>query len=665
MPRPLVVGNGRLLVNFDSQLNLRDLYYPHVGMLNHTCGHRNSIGVWVDGTFSWVDEGGWERELGYESETLVTKTRATNRELRVELLVSDAVHFRRDILLRRVEVRSLAGETREIRIFFNHDLCIDQTDIGDTALYDPSQGCLMHYKRDKCFIISGEAQGAGFFQFATGIKRFAGAEGTWRDAEDGCLEGNPIAQGSVDSVASFRLSVAPGASGVVRYWITVARRFEEARRLHEAVPVQGFDSLLEETRYYWRSWVNKKERDYRGLSPRLIELFKRSLLIVRTQIDRKGGVLAANDTDILQFNRDHYSYVWPRDGAFVCHALDRAGYHELTSRFFTFCVKALTPEGFLWHKYNPDGSVGSSWHPWVRDGRPQLPIQEDETSLVIFGLWNFYRRALDLEFVQEAYEPFIKPAADFLCRYRDPDSKLPLESYDLWEERRGVFAYTAACVCAGLTAAGRFARLFGDRTAAERYLCAAAEVKEGISRYFYRPDLCRFIRGYYRGPSGEVQDLTLESSVFWITGLGILPPNDERVVSTMRAIEKGLWVKTEVGGIARYERDYYFHKSGDFEKVPGNPWLVCTLWLASWYAAKARSRDEIAPALKLLDWAADRALATGVMSEQIHPWTGAPESVAPLTWSHGAFLTAVLDCVSRLRELEERRLMAAAWHSQA
>ena len=38
------------------------------------------------------------------------------------------------------------------------------------------------------------------------------------------------------------------------------------------------------------------------------------------------------------------------------------------------------------HKYNPDGSVGSSWHPWCgSDGLLQLPIQEDETALTLFA----------------------------------------------------------------------------------------------------------------------------------------------------------------------------------------------------------------------------------------------------------------------------------------
>ena len=94
-------------------------------------------------------------------------------------------------------------------------------------------------------------------------------------------------------------------------------------------------------------------------------LYKQSLLILRTQIDNRGAILAANDSDYLDFNNDTYSYMWPRDGALVAHSLDLAGQPEVTRPFYQFCKEVMLPEGFLLHKYNPDKSLGSSWHPWT------------------------------------------------------------------------------------------------------------------------------------------------------------------------------------------------------------------------------------------------------------------------------------------------------------
>lgn len=664
MPRPLVVGNGRLLINFDAGLTMRDLYYPRVGMLNHISGHRNAIGVWAENKLSWVDEPGWVRRLAYQSETLVTAAVAVHPQLQVELRVQDAVHFRDDVYLKRVEVINRARAAREIRLFFTHDFSIDQTDIGDTALYDLATDAVIHYKADKWFLISGRAGERGTYQYATGTKRFRGAEGTWRDAEDGKLDGNPIAQGSVDSTISFQMQLAPGGAQTVHYWIAVGHSFVAVRRLHESVRQEGVEALLAHSRAYWRSWVNRGEWDFKDLAAGIGALFKRSLLIARTQIDRGGAILAANDTDILPYNRDHYSYVWPRDGALVAYALDRAGFSELTREFYRFCARVIEPGGFLWHKYSPDGSVGSSWHPWLRNGRTQLPIQEDETALVLFALGQFFRRARDHEFIESLYQPLIRPAADFLVRYRDEATHLPKDSYDLWEERRGVFTFTAAAVWAGLRAAARFALLLGDTHLADAYRRAATEVKEAVLAHLYSQKHGRFLRGLVLRDGGEmVEDATLESSVFGVCAFGMLPASDPRVIRTMQAVEEGLWVRTDIGGIARYRQDYYFQKNRDIDRVPGNPWILCTLWLAEYYIERSRLREELEPAERLLEWTVQRAMESGALPEQVHPETGEPVSVAPLTWSHAAFILTVSKYQEKRRQFEERQTLAAAWHA--
>ncbi len=100
-------------------------------------------------------------------------------------------------------------------------------------------------------------------------------------------------------------------------------------------------------------------------------------------------------------------------------------------------------------------------------------------------------------------------------------------------------------------------------------------------------------------------------------------------------------MRTPVGGIARYENDNYFQISQDVATVPGNPWFISTLWLAEWYIASAATLDDLERPLGLLRWCAGKALPSGVLAEQVHPYTGEPLSVSPLTWSHAAFVSAV------------------------
>ena len=82
--------------------------------------------------------------------------------------------------------------------------------------------------------------------------------------------------------------------------------------------------------------------------------------------------------------------------------------------------------------------------------------------------------------------------------------------------------------------------------------------------------------------------------------------------------------------------------------MAGNPWFICTLWLAQWMIAIAEDRDGLQPVLEILQWAADHALPSGVMAEQVHPHTNAPLSVSPLTWSHATLVMAVREYVAEL-----------------
>ena len=90
--------------------------------------------------------------------------------------------------------------------------------------------------------------------------------------------------------------------------------------------------------------------------------------------------------------------------------------------------------------------------------------------------------------------------------------------------------------------------------------------------------------------------------------------------------------------MARYEGDSYHRVSND---LPGNPWFICTLWLADFLADRAETETDVASAVELMQWVADHALPSGVLAEQVHPVTGEPLSVSPLTWSHATFVATV------------------------
>ncbi len=638
MPRDIPVGNGRLLVCFDRYYRIRDLYYPHVGQENHVGGKYCRLGVWVDGKFSWIKDD-WQRQLTYVPETMVTEVTLSQPALGLRLFCHDVVDFHEDIYVRQLTVENLEDRHRQVRLFFSLDLGIGGNDLGDTAGFDPKTGALVHYKGARYFLLGGlVGTDFGLSQFAVGQKGVEGKKGTFMDAEDGVLSGNPIAQGSVDSVMALHLEVPARSRATAYLYLAAGLSWEDVHRLDGLVKYKHPASIIKRTGDYWRLWVRKESPPLELLPEPLADLYRRSLIIIRTQVDAEGGILAANDSDIVYFNRDTYSYVWPRDGALVAHALDQAGHPTASRNFFQFISRLLQPEGCLLHKFNPDGTLASSWHPWYYEGRPQIPIQEDSTALVVWALWHHFVLYRDLDFIKPLYRPLIKKAADFMCRYRDEETGLPAPCYDLWEERRGILSFTVGAVFGGLTAAALFAKVLGEEERSGYYQEVAAAIRDAASQHLWRPHLNRFCRMMSREGDGPWQyDDTCDASLWGLFAFGLYAPDDPRITATMAALREKLWVNTSVGGLARYEGDPYHRVSAE---TPGNPWFICTLWLAD-HLLELGSPENIQGALEILTWVAAHALPSGVLPEQINPLTGEPLSVSPLTWSHGAYISTV------------------------
>lgn len=651
--RDIPVGNGSLLVNFDDKYQIRDVYFPHVGQENHTEGFPCRFGVWADGEFSWISDVEWQKSLKYVRETLVTDVRLENKRAGLTLKCNDTVASHENIYLRRITLENHFDRPREIRVFLHHDFRIYENNFGDTALYDPETNSIIHYKKHRYFLIKTDP---GFSSFATGRKAFQGREGTWRDAEDGNLQGAAITEGSVDSTIGIFASPGPNSTVEFYYWIAVGTSYEEVARLDRLITTRSPQEYFDYTANYWRAWVNKNDTDLSLLEPEFLDLYKRSLLIIRTQIDNDGAILAANDHDVTERATDHYSYLWTRDGAFVANALDIAGYSHLTRRFFDFCAQIVHKDGYFLQKYNADGTVASGWHAlWDSAAQRKLiPIQEDETALVLWALWEHYNRYRDIEFAHRLYTKMTVKCADFLLTFRDPATGLPQPSWNLWEDRFGIHTFTAATVAAGLRAAANFATLFAEDNRAAKYREAADSMIEAMRKFLYIPEKDRFARSLYpQGDQSFTVDETIDASLFGLYFFGCFDPRDPIVKATMSAVENELNVG---GGVARFENDGYMRSAAD---SPPNPWFICTLWLADYKIEIAQDASDLANAEKKIRWAVDHALSSGVMSEQIDAKTGLPVSVSPLTWSHSTFVAVTAkfrEKLAKFRKSENRNL---------
>lgn len=643
--RDIPVGNGSFLVTFDDKYHIRDIYFPHVGQENHTEGFPFRFGVWTDGRFSWLFGDEWSRRLRYLPETLVTDVELENVDLGLRINCNDTVASHDNIFLRRVRVTNLVSEQREVRIFLHHDFRIYENNVGDTAYFDPETRSLIHYKKHRYFLINTQPS---FDSFATGRKAFRDQEGTWRDAEDGELSRGVITEGSVDSTLAVYLDLEPESEGEFYYWIAAGNSYGQVKDLNSHVLARRPERYLNYTANYWQAWVKKNDRsDLDSLPADVADLYTRSLLITRTQIDNQGAILAANDSDVAARATDHYSYLWTRDGAFVANALDLAGYSDVARRFYEFCAKILHPNGYFLQKYNADGTVASGWHPaWNEsEGTAMVPIQEDETALVLWALWQHYDHYRDIEFAHQLYRNLVIPCAEFMFDFRDPFTKLPLPSWNLWEDRHGVHTFTCSTIVAALRAAGNFARLFAQADREAKYRNAADEMVAAMKEKLYDAKLGRFVRSLRPLNGGEYEvDATVDASLFGTFYFGCFKADGEVVRSTMRAVEEKLTVPC---GVARFENDGYMRTGG----VTGNAWFICSLWLAEYYIAVAKTREDMVRPMQMLEQMTRQTRPSGVLPEQIDSSSGEHTSVSPLTWSHSTYVATVESYLKKLAKL--------------
>jgi GH15 family glucan-1,4-alpha-glucosidase len=651
MAKSLILANGNIFVGLNQHGLVSDFFFPYVGVENHVRGSVHRVGIWVNNRLSWLDSGEWATTIDLEKDTFVGNATYFHKETGLELVITNAVYNEKNIFVRRIKIKNHSDETHPIKIFFHQAFAIYGTPQEDTAYYDAANNTVIHYEGRRVFLIYAEVDGMAFDDYSVGLYGIEGKEGTFKDAEDGVLSKNGIEHGRVDSTISLPVIAYKKESRAVEYWITVAETKTEVDELHDFVKKTSPQHIIENTEKFWRAWLKRHDSiGMTDLTDQQMELFRKSLFYIRGNIDNRGAIIASGDSDMLQHGRDTYSYMWPRDGAMTVMALLEVGEHNVSKHFFKFCNDVLEPGGYLMHKYRSDKSLGSSWHPFVKDNAPILPIQEDETALVLVALWDYYEKTKDIEFIDTHYYTVIKKMGNFLVDHRDTDTGLPLPSYDLWEEKHGTSTFTACTVYAGLVAAANFARLFEKEKTTHAYQEAADAMRQAIILHLYDKGLKMFVK-LVNTSHGEMQyDKTIDmSSIYAIFNYGVLPIDDPMVTESIQTIEDKLRLRTGIDGVPRYEKDRYYLQT---EEVP-NPWYITTLWLAQYYAKSAKKIKDLEKVKYWLDWVITHSPLSGVLSEQLHPFTGEQLSANPLTWSQAEYVRTILQYHAKHEELSK------------
>jgi len=637
MARPVILSNGELHVGLNKYGLVHDFYFPYVGQENHTAAKklRHRVGVWIDGQLSWLDDGSWDIKMSYHEDVLLGHIIATHETLQVAVIFDDFVDSSSNAFMRNIHVINHSSDERVIQLYLHQVFIISDSYGSDTAQYLPDDNAILHYKGHRSFIASAaHSDGRPFDQFSIGLFGTEGKDGTYRDAEDGHLSGNAVEHGRVDSILGLELSIGAHSSARATYWIAAGKTLREARHVHHHVQQNGVLHYLLHTTHYWQHWTKPLQAITKNLPDTLAHAAIRSAQFLKAHQDKHGAVIASTDTTMLNYERDSYAYSWPRDGAYVIWPLIRLGYQQEPLAFFNFCRRIMHEDGYLMHKYHPDGTVGASWHPYVHDRVNIAPIQEDETAITLFMFGQFYSLHRDKEILASFYPTMIAPMANFLAGYIDEETGLPKPSYDLWEEHFMTTTYTTAVVHAGLIEAATLADELGNTDDAVRWRTVADDIKTAAATKLFDTERNYFYKGVNLVDGKLVADNTVDTASFFGAFMfGLFELDSEHMQAAYKTLQEAF--ASMAPGLPRYENDAYHRQ---YDGAPSNVWFITTLWHAQYLIETGNHEDSE----KIIGWVLEHAHATGALSEQVLP-DGSQTSVAPLTWSHAELLSTLLD----------------------
>jgi glucoamylase len=562
-----LLGNGSLLVTLSGSGRVEGLFWPHLDRGSHL--GELTFGIEIAGETRWFEDD--RAQQSYLHDTNVLLTRVGGVEL------SDVVHELEPVLLRRVTYA--ADEDARLVVHCRPEL--DGMTRTLAASVDGNR--VVFYRRDVALAVG-----------AVGAEAFS--------TEPGATEGGiacPLRGSAV-------VALAFGASS------------REAVARLDAALQQDFDALVTGRRRHDSGRLSSALRPAVS-APDVAALYRRSLLALDLLTDRdSGAVIAAPELDPHFESSGGYGFVWGRDLAFIVLAFLAAGRTDLASRALRWLPRAQEPEGLWLQRHWTDGSLAPSW----------CKHQLDETGAALFAYEAAWRALRDKTLDGDLW-PSARRAAEFLLGTIEDDG-IPCTTADLWEEREGRHAFTAAAIYGGLRAAASMARRHEpDRAAA--YDEAAEVIRAGIERELWSD----FHGRYLRSIGDPVADVSL-LGLAW--PFGAVDPAGERMRATVAALEAEL--RCPSGGVMRYAGDTY---------AGGNRWVLAALWFGLW---QRQVGDE--PGLaRALEHALEAQTGLGLLPEQVTKG-GEPAWVVPLAWSHAMLLLA-----SR-PELELVRFLAPA-----
>lgn len=387
--------------------------------------------------------------------------------------------------------------------------------------------------------------------------------------------------------------------------------------------------FCDRTNDYWLEWVRRISISYDWQDA----IIRAAITLKLSNFEETGGIVAAHTTSIPEAPGSgrtwDYRHCWLRDAYYVVKALNRIGETHMMEDFINFIIGiAANNARRLQPVYSvvPTESMEERIVPHLTGYRGEGPVRignaaalQDQHdiygSIILAAMPMFFDRRLP------------RPGDEALFRLLELLGSIAEEvafqpDSSIWEfrGRQHIHTYSVAMCWAGLHRLAAIASHLGLSDRAAHWNAAADKIYTILLDQAWNPQRNAFTAAF------GTDDV--DATVLLLPELGVIEARDPRFISTVAVVERELLREKHV---MRYA------KADDFG-MPETAFLICRFWLAdAWWSIGRREE-----ARELLRDALRHRNRYGLLSEDIHPLTGALWGNFPQTYSMaGLILTAM------------------------
>jgi GH15 family glucan-1,4-alpha-glucosidase len=401
---------------------------------------------------------------------------------------------------------------------------------------------------------------------------------------------------------------------------------------HEGVPEPiDPEHALGTSENYWLDWAGTC-----GHSGDYHEEIHQSLLVLKAlTYAPTGGIVAAPTTSVPELlggvrNWD-YRFCWLRDATLTLLAMLNAGYRHEAEAWREWLLRAVAGDpADLQIMYGLAGErrleeLELEWLPGYEQSTPvrignaaSKQLQLDVYGEVLNALYQTVAHGAQPD--DNAWSILLQLLAWLEGGWRQQDC-------GIWEVRGPARDFTHSKVMAWV-AFDRAIRLheeFGRQGPVNRWRALRNEIRAEVLARAWSEDKQAFTRSY-----GSEE---LDASVLLMPLVGFLPASEERIIATVKRVEREL---TTDGLVLRYRLDGDAAADG----LPGSEgaFLPCSFWLVQVWALQGRLDEARELFERLLDLRND----VGLLSEEYDAVSGRQLGNFPQAFSHLALVDAAI-----------------------